>query len=60
MSVTVIPIVVSALEIVPKGKERGLAQMEIRERIETILTPAAEIGQNTKKSSWDMRRLAVT
>ena len=34
----------------------GLEQVEIRKKIEIII----EIGQNTEKSSGDMRRLAVT
>ena len=38
MSVTVIPIVIDALGTVPKGLVRGLEELEIGGRIETILT----------------------
>ena len=38
--VTVIPIVVGSLGTIPKGLERGLEQMEIRGRNETIQTIA--------------------
>ena len=40
MRVTVIPLVIGALGTVPKGLERGLVELEIRERIETIETTA--------------------
>ena len=36
MRVTVIPILVGALGMDPKGLERGLEEKEIRGRIETI------------------------
>ena len=38
MKVTMILIVVGALETVPKGLEKRLEELEIRERIETIQT----------------------
>ena len=38
MQVTVIPIVVSVVGMVPKGLERGLEQLEIGRRIKTIHT----------------------
>ena len=44
MRVTVIPIVVGALKAVPKGLEKRLEKMEIRGRIDTLLTPALLIG----------------
>ena len=37
---TVIPIVVGTLGMVPKGQENRLGELEIRGRIETIQTPA--------------------
>ena len=40
MKVTVIPIIVRALGIVPKGLEKRLGKQEIKGRIETILTTA--------------------
>ena len=40
MQVTVIPVVVGTLGTVPKGLKRGLKQLEIRGRIETIQTTA--------------------
>ena len=40
MKVTVIPIVFGALGIVPKGLGKRLGELEIRGRIETILTTA--------------------
>ena len=38
MRVTVIPIVVGALETVPKGLEKGVEQLKTGESIETIQT----------------------
>ena len=40
LRVTVIPIVVSAVRIVPKGLEKRLEKLEISGRIETIQTKA--------------------
>ena len=40
MSVTIIPIVVSALGTVTEGLGKGLEDLEIRERVETIQTTA--------------------
>ena len=40
MTVTVIPIVIDALGTVPKDLEKGMAKVEIRERIATIETTA--------------------
>ena len=42
---------------VAKGLERGMEELEIGERIETIQT---KIGQNTEKSPGYLIRLAVT
>ena len=55
---TVIPIVIRALGTVPKGLERGLELLEIRERIKTIQTHSiVEIGQNAEHSPGELRRL---
>ena len=40
MKVTVIPIVIGALEMIPKGFLRGQDELKIRGRAETIQTPA--------------------
>ena len=40
MKLTVIPVVIGTLGTVPKGLERGLEELEIRERIEIIETTA--------------------
>ena len=57
MKVTVIPIVIGALDTVTKRLLQTLEDLEIR-CVETIQT--TEIGQNTEKSPGDLRRLAVT
>ena len=38
MTVTVIPIVIGGLELIPKGFGKGLENLEIRGHVETILT----------------------
>ena len=38
MKMTVIPIVIGALETIPKGLVKGLEDSEIRRRVETIQT----------------------
>ena len=38
MKVTVIPIIIGALEMVPKGLERGLKELEIDRRTDIIQT----------------------
>ena len=54
MRVTVIPIVVSALETIPKG-------LEISRRFKTVKDHNIdEIGQNSQKSPENLRRLSVT
>ena len=57
MQMTVILIKTGALGTVPKGLERGLEQLEIEGRIDTI--QIVEISQNTEKSPDDLRSLAV-
>ena len=61
MQVTIIPIVIGAFETVTKGLLKGLEDLEVGGKVETIQTTAFfENGQNTKKSPGDLRRLAVT
>ena len=64
MKVTVIPIVIGALGTAPKGLERGLEELEIRGRIETVQTTAllrSVILQDfSQKSIGDLKKLAVT
>ena len=40
MTVTVIPIVIGAFEMIPKGLVRELEELEIKGRVENILTTA--------------------
>ena len=54
MRVTVIPIEIGALEMVPKGLERGLEELEIEGRIETMQSTAL------LKSAWILRRVLET
>ena len=55
MKVTIIPIMIGAFGTVTKG----LGDLEIRGRVETIYLYIIEIGQNTEKSPGDLRRVAV-
>ena len=57
MKVTMIPVVTGALGSVTKGFVKGLEDLEVRERMETIYS-IVDIGQNTKIPR-DLR-LAVT
>ena len=56
MIVTIVPIVIGALGTVTKELLKGLVDLEVGGRVETI----AEDGQNTETSPGDLRRLAVT
>ena len=56
MKVTIISIVLGAFGTVTKGLLKGLEDLEVGGRVETIV----ENGQNTEKSPGDLRRLAVT
>ena len=58
MKVTIIPIVIGAFGTVTKGLLKGLDDLEVGGRGETIQTTATE--KNTEKSPGDLRRLAVT
>ena len=61
MKVTFIPIFIGALGTVTIGLIKGLEDLEISGRVETIQTTALlKIGQNTEKSPGYLRRLAVT
>ena len=59
IKVTGIPIVICALRIISKGLVRGMEEVEIRGRTETIQT-TDKIGHNTEKSLRDLKRLVVT
>ena len=58
MRVMMLPIEINSFRTVHKGLERGLEELEIRGRIETIQT--TEITQNTEKSPGGLRELATT
>ena len=59
--VRAIKMIIGALETVSKGLERGLKEVEIGGRAETIQTfSIIEIGQNSEKSLGYLRRLAVS
>ena len=61
MKVTIIPIVIGAFGTVTKGLLKGLEDLEVGGRVDTIQTTALlKNGQNTEKSPGDLRRLAVT
>ena len=57
---TVIPIVIDMLGTVTKGLVQGQEDLEIKGHGESIQTTTLLNNQNTKKSSGDLRRLAVT
>ena len=56
MKVTIVPIVIGALGTVTKILLKGLEDLEVGGRVETIQTT----GQNTETSPGDLWRLAVT
>ena len=61
MQVKIIPIVIGAFGTVTKGLLKGLEDLDIGRRVDTIQTTALlRTGQNTEKSSGDLRRLALT
>ena len=55
MKVTIVPIVIGALGTVTKGLLKGLEDLEVSRRVETIQTTAL-----LRTSPGDLRRLAVT
>ena len=57
MRVTVIPIVIVALEMVLKGLKRGPEELEIGDHSNYSIVG---IGHNSKKSPGDLKKLAVT
>ena len=60
MKVTIIPIVIGAFNTVTKGLLKGLEDLEVGGRVETIqATTLLRNGQNTTKSPGYLRRLAV-
>ena len=59
LRVSVIRIVIGAVETVPKSLERGLEELEIGGRIDPNYS-IVEIGQNTEKCPVDLTRLVVT
>ena len=61
MKVTIIPIVIGAFGAVTKGLLKGLEDLEVKGRVETIQTKALlGTAKNTEKSPGDLRRLAAT
>ena len=58
MKVAIIPIVIVAFGTVSKVLLKGLEDLGVGGRVETILT--TENGLNTKKSPGEMTKLAVT
>ena len=61
MKVTVVPIVIGAFGTVTKVLLKGLEDLEIGDRVETISNNSIiENCKNTGKSTGDLRRLAVT
>ena len=54
---TIIPIVIGAFGTITKGLLKGLEDLEVGDRVETIQTTAL---LNTEKSAGDLRKLAVT
>ena len=61
MKVTIVPTVIGAFGTVTKGLLKGLEDLEVGGRVETIQTTALlKTARNTKKSSWDLRRFAMT
>ena len=56
-----IPIIISALGTVTEGLSKGLENLEIRGRVETIKTTTLlKVDQNTEKSPEYLSRLTVT
>ncbi len=61
MKVTIVPIVIGVFSTITKGLLKGLGDLEVGERVETIqMTGILENGQNPETSPGDLRRLAVT
>ena len=59
--VTIVPTVIDALGTMTKGLLKGLDDLKVGGRVETIQTTAlAENGQNPEKSLGDLRRHTVS
>ena len=56
MKVTIVPIVIVTLGTITKGLLKGLEDLEVGRRVETM----AENSHNPETSPGDLRRLAVT
>ena len=60
LKMTIIPIVIGAFGTVTKGLLKGLKDLEVCERVETIQNyNIIDNGQNTEKSPGDLRRLKL-
>ena len=59
MKVAFIPIIIGTIDTVTKKSIKGLENLEIRGRVETIQYCINDIGQNTGKSLGDLRRLVT-
>ena len=57
MKVTIVPIVIGALGTITKGLLKGLEDLEVGGRVETIQTTALQIQPESRDESW---RLKVT
>ena len=60
MVVTIIPIVIDAFGTVTKGLLKGMEDIEVGGRVETIQTTELLRTARTEKSPRDLKRLAVT
>ena len=60
MKVTIIPIVIGALDTVTQGLVPGLEDLVKRMSEDHPNYSIIEIGQNTEKSPGELKRLAVT
>ena len=63
MKVTVLPIEIGALDTVTKGLVKGLEDLEIRGRVETIqikaLLRSARILRRVLETGWDILSLKI-
>ena len=61
MNVTIVPIVIGAFGTITKGLLKGLEDLEVGGRVETIqMTALLRTARITEKSPGDLRRLDVT
>ena len=63
MNVTIIPIVISAFSTLPKGLLKGMEDLEVGRRVETIQTTAllrmARILRRLLRTWWDLLSLKL-